>query len=109
MKKILKIGLIGCVASVLMSGCVGNNLVVNDNGHIAINKKISKTGVHDVIMEAGSQAGWRMTEFKINEIIAENTSDKSAEAVSIYFTNKYFFTRPNNDDLNEAIVEALQK
>jgi hypothetical protein len=109
MKNILKVSLIGCAASILMSGCVSSNLAVNNNGHISANKEISKAKLYDDIMEAGSKNGWRMTEFKANEIIAENTSDKNAEAVSIHLKDGYFFTRPNNDELNKIITEALQE
>jgi len=59
-------------------------------------------------MDAGSKNGWRMTEFRSNEIIAESESDSDENAISIHFTNKYFFTRPKNDDLEEIIEKALK-
>jgi len=91
MKKILKIGLIGCIATVLMSGCAGSHL--NSNGshdvksdeYIYIEKDISTANVDKAIMDAGTKNGWRMTKFKVNEIIAENESDSDAKAVSVHF------------------------
>jgi len=114
MKKILKLGLVGCVAGILMSGCAGSYLNTSHSNnnvgdeYIYIKKDIATKKMHNIIMQAGKKDGWRMTEFKENEIIAENLSDKDAESVSIHFTDKYFFTRPENDDLIEAIKEALE-
>ncbi len=114
MKKILKIGLIGCVASILMSGCANNYLNSNNSydvksdEYIYIKKDFSASNIQHIIMDIGTKNGWRMTEFKSNEIIAENKSDANLEAISIHFTNKYFFTRPKNDDLEEIIENALQ-
>ena len=114
MKKILKLGLVGCVVGILMSGCAGSYLNTSHSNnnvgdeYIYIKKDIATKKMHNLIMQAGKKNGWRMTEFKENEVIAENLSDKDEEAVTIYFTDKYFFTRPKNDDLIEAIQEALE-
>jgi len=109
MQNSLKIGLIGFVATILMSGCVSGSYDVKGDKYIYIEKDISSTNIAKNIIDAGRKNGWRMTEFKENEIVAENISDSDAKAVSIHFTNKYFFTRPENDDLNEIIEKAFQK
>ena len=63
--------------------------------------------VHKLIVEAGEEDGWRMTEFKENELIAEKTEDDKTKAVTIDFSESYFNIDPHDDDLEDAIEDKL--
>jgi len=110
MKKLLKLALAPAVA-LLMASCSAT-LGPDEDAQTAsfehFTPKHSLKEVHDIIMQAGEEAGWRMTEFKDNEIIAEKTSDGSTEAVTIQFAKDYFHITPPNGDLEDAIEEKLE-
>jgi hypothetical protein len=72
-------------------------------------QKHSLVEVRKLILKAGKEEGWRMTEFKDNEVIAEKVSDGDTQAVSIKFSKNYFHITPPNDDLEDAIEEKLQE
>jgi len=63
--------------------------------------------VHKLIVEAGEEDGWRMTEFKDNEVIAEKTEDGKTKAVTVDFAEDYFNLDPHDSDLQNAIEKKL--
>jgi hypothetical protein len=63
--------------------------------------------VHARIVEAGKENGWRMTEFKENELIAEKTQDDNTKAVTVDFSENYFNLTPKDSDLQDAIEDKL--
>jgi hypothetical protein len=71
-------------------------------------KAMPLSKVHQLIVEAGEEDGWRMTEFKENSIIAEKTEgDGDTEAVTVNFTENSFYIEPENGDLEDAIEDKL--
>jgi len=64
--------------------------------------------VHKLIVEAGEENGWRMTEFKDNELIAEKTEDGKTKAVTVDFAEDYFNLDPHDSDLQDAIEDKLE-
>jgi hypothetical protein len=64
--------------------------------------------VHKLILKAGEENGWRMTEFKENKLIAEKQEDGTMKAVTITFTKDYFDISPKDNDLHEAIEKELE-
>jgi len=110
MKKLLKLALVPAVA-LLMVSCSATDSPDADTKtaeYTHFKKKHSLKEVHDLIMEAGKEDGWRMTEYKENEIIAEKFSDDDAKSVTIEFTKEYFYIDPQNGDLEDAIEEKLE-
>ena len=65
-------------------------------------KKVSK-----LIMQAGKEDGWRMTQFKESTVIAEKIGDESAQAVTVNFSQTSFNLAPYNSDLANAIEAKL--
>ena len=63
--------------------------------------------VHKLILKAGKGGGWRMTEFKENELIAEKEKNGNMKAVTITFSKDYFDISPKDSDLHEAIEKEL--
>jgi hypothetical protein len=74
-----------------------------------IQKELTLKQMHDKILQAGEANGWRMTEYKENEILAEKFDGDHSKAVSVKFTTNSFTTSPKDAQLEDAIKEALQK
>jgi len=104
MKKILSLSLISALTLVLLTGCNstgGDGLQVKTHD----NEKI----LH-AIEEAGKQNGWKITEFKNNEVIAEKIDNGDAVSSSIKFQegNIQFSNSAAASALSGDIEEALQ-
>ncbi|WP_324171932.1 hypothetical protein [Sulfurimonas sp.] len=101
MKKILSITLISAFALLFSTGC-GKTLDV---------KKYNSKKIEHAIIKAAETTGWRMTEFKNNEILAEKTEDEKTVSTSIkYSRGKIAFDENvNTSDLQDAIAEELNK
>jgi hypothetical protein len=70
-------------------------------------EKMPLSKVHKLIIQAGEEDGWRMTEFKENEIIAEKTDDGETKAVTVDFAEDHFYITPHDGDLEDAIEDKL--
>ena len=70
-------------------------------------EKMPLKRVHTLIVEAGEEDGWRMTEFKENELIAEKTDGDTTKAITIDFSENYFHLSPKDSDLEDAIEDKL--
>ena len=104
MKKILSISLISALTLVLSTGCIstsGDGLQVKTHD----NEKI----LH-AIEKAGKKNGWKITEFKNNEVIAEKTDDGDTVSSSIKFQdgNIQFSNSAAASDLSSDIEDALE-
>ena len=104
MKKILSLSLITALTLVLSSGCnstSGDGLQVNTHD----NEKI----LH-AIEKAGKQNGWKITEFKNNEVVAEKTDDGDTVSSSIKFQdgNIKFSNSAAASALSSDIEDALE-
>jgi hypothetical protein len=109
MTRLTKLGLIA-ILSILFVGCGSISPTSNDaktENYTFINSTLTQKKVHDGILQAGEEAGWRMTEFKENMILAEKVGDDNTKAVTIVFNNKSFSLSPNDDDLEDAILEKF--
>lgn len=104
MKKILTLSLISALTLVLSTGCIstsGDGLQVKTHD----NEKI----LH-AIEKAGKKNGWKITEFKNNEVIAEKTDDGDTVSSSIKFQdgNIQFSNSAAASDLSSDIEDALE-
>ena len=113
MKKIVTLGLTLALGSLMFSACTpsasNSDSDAQEAGYTHLKKHMSLEEVHNKIKKAGEDAGWRMTEFKENSIIAEKIDGDETTSVTIIFSNDYFELSPENDDLKDAIEDALEK
>ncbi len=65
--------------------------------------------VHNIIKQAGEESGWRMTEFKDHEMIAEKIENGNTKAVTVDFGKNYFNIEPSNSDLDDVLTDNLKK
>ncbi|WP_457745213.1 hypothetical protein [Sulfurimonas sp.] len=109
MKKIVILGLSALLSSLLFVSCSatsGSNVDVKAANYVYF-KDMPLKKVHDLILKAGEEAGWRMTEFRENSLIAEDIGESNTKAVTINFTKNYFNLSPQNDNLEDAIEKKL--
>jgi hypothetical protein len=98
--------------SILLLGCGGNSPSSHDaqsQDYIYLNKTLTQEKVYNGIYKAGQNAGWKMTKFKSNMFIAEKTHNGDTQAVDILFNKESFSLSPQNNDLEDAILEELNK
>ena len=76
-----------------------------------IKRPLNQKELRQAIMAGGKDAGWRMTEFKSNAVIAESLDEDFSLTVTIYFDNKGFYFMPegNIPDLSDAIKKRLEE
>ncbi len=119
MKKILSLTLISSVALMLITGCGGSEPSVKDP---SVNENALYIKTHDnkkiakAIHEAGEKAGWRITNFKSNALLAEKFDGDTAYATiarfqdgHIEFDNEDGTSDSDIDDLKDAIQEVLKE
>jgi len=102
MKKV--IGVVALVGALFMGGCSLNSSpeVTSFENHMSMSK------IKSAIIEAGEEAGWKMTRFKDNKIIAEKFNDGSdAKAVTISFNNHSFTLEPQDSELQDILEDKL--
>ena len=109
MKKIVILSAGLLLSSLLLVSCSATNGVDVDTktAEFIHFKKMPLKKVHKLIVKAGEEDGWRMTEFKENKLIAEKTEDGETKAVTIEFSENYFNLDPHDSDLEDAIEDKL--
>jgi len=109
MKKILITATGILLSSLLFVSCSATHGVETDTKTVDFThfKEMPLKKVHKLIVQAGEEDGWRMTEFKENEVIAEKTEDGKTKAVTVDFAEDYFNLDPNDSDLQNAIEDKL--
>jgi hypothetical protein len=112
MKKILIASIMSTVTTLIISGCsmatTGTEDVKTAN-YIHTEKEMTLKEFSKLIIKAGEEDGWRMTEFKDNALIAEKSEDGEMVAVTVSFLKDSFLLSPSNDDLEDAIKDMLEK
>ena len=111
MKKILSLSLISALTLVLSTGCNSTH------GDPSVSEDALYVNTHDnekilhAIETAGEENGWKITEFKYNEVIAEKTDDGETVSSSIKFQEGHieFSNSDAASDLSSDIEEALEK
>ncbi len=98
MKKIITLSVISALASLLLVGCTAATSELS-GGHDTHSQK----NIYHAIKTAGEKAGWRMTEFRSDAIIAEKGDDVS----TVTFSGTSFKVEPRNSNLESAIKDAL--
>ena len=116
MKKILSITLISAVTLLLSSGCMGGSHVP-EHRDAAVSEDALYVETHNnekilhAIKKAGEETGWKITEFKGNEVVAEKTDDGETVSSSIKFADGHieFGNSDATSDLRDAIEDELSK
>ena len=113
MNKLIKLSLVSALSALVFAGCSGANAGPSHDAKTAnstfFTKHMTMEKAHKAILKAGEKAGWKMTEFKSNTIIAEKTDDGETTAVTVSFTNESFEINPEESDLNDAILDEIEK
>ncbi|SFV70088.1 hypothetical protein MNB_SM-6-671 [hydrothermal vent metagenome] len=108
MKKNLTISLVFLLSTLFFSACSTTTQGDIKSINYTHFKQRPLKKVHKLIVQAGQEDGWRMTEFKENELIAEKTENGKTKAVTITFSQNYFHLSPEDDDLEDAIENKLE-
>lgn len=114
MKRILSITLITAITLILSSSCSGG-LYSPEYKDAKVSKNALYVKTHDnekiihAIKKAGEETGWKITEFKSNEVIAEKTDDGKTVSSSIKFADGHieFENADATSELRDAIEDEL--
>ena len=116
MKKMITIGCIVLASTLLLTGCGskmeaegGLNTTEKRGLEAVAQKHMNKELLEKSILGAGEDAGWIMTEFKGNEIIAEKINGEDSITASVHFDSHGFHITPEEGtgDLKDAINDRL--
>jgi len=105
MKRIITLGVVSILSSFVLVGCGGNT--ASPSTPNVIHTELSQKKIAHVIKAAGEKAGWRMTEFKKNAMLADKTDGDKLISTTVYFDKHSFSTDPKNDELEDAISDSL--
>jgi len=107
LKKLLSLLALSALALVLSTGCASTTN--SEEAHAGNYSKLTHKQIHDAIMNGGEKAGWKMTEFKDNEVLAETFEDGEGEVVSIKIHNGHvsYEGEASHGDLEDAIYDEL--
>ena len=103
MKKTAILTFASALSTLLLIGCSATT-ATPPSEHGAVKTEQTQESMHHTIEAAGKKAGWRMTEFRGNAMIAE----KDGNVVTIKFDRSSFHTEPKNDELEDAIEDMLK-
>jgi len=119
MKKILTVVLMSVITLIISSGCNGATQDVAKKAEIR-DAKITEDALHvdtrdnekilKMLKKAAAKTGWKITEFKINEVIAEKTEGENTVSSSVVFGGGYveFKNQEDTSDLRDALEDALE-
>ncbi len=102
MKKTITLSVLSALGSLLLVGCTAATSELS-SGHGTHKTELSHQDIHHTIKTAGEKAGWRMTEFRRDSMIAEKGDDVS----TVTFSGTSFKVEPKNSNLEDAIEDAL--
>ncbi len=111
LKTLLSIISISSLALVLTTGCAstGQNDPEGNLHNGASYGQLNNKEVRKVIMEAGEEAGWKMTPFKRSTIIAEDLNEEDPQMITVIFEDGYItYDGEDYGDLEDAIDDALE-
>ena len=106
MKKFITLTLLSALSIVFLSACGSEPSPESHTGTVE-KKHMTQEKVHKIIKKAGEEAGWTMTEFKSNAMIAEKIDGDNSVAVTVTFSNSDYDIAPENSELDDAIDSAL--
>ena len=78
-----------------------------ENENYALKANYSQKKLQKLIIEAGEENGWIMTEFKSNTLIAEKIQNENSLSLSVKFNKSSFSIIPANSELKALITAKL--
>ena len=107
MKKLLSLLSISVLTLTLSTGCSSTS--GGEEAHSGNYKRLTDKQIHAAVMSGGEKAGWKMTEFKSNEIIAEKFEDEQGEMISVKIHDGHvsYEGEASHGDLEDAIYDEL--
>ena len=118
MHAIIKAGSALMVSLLLMNGCSSKeetasaqDTTYQTGAESAVSRKhYSQKKMHQAIIDGGQDAGWIMTPFKNNAVVAEYLDGDDSLVVTIIFDRNGYDFSPESDisDLREAIDKRLE-
>ncbi len=113
MKKILSIAIIATLTVAFSAGCGGSS---PETHSAKVSERAIYVGMDDneaiieVIKKAADATGWKITEFKSNEVIAEKVLDDKTISSSVEIHDGYVdFENGAAVELADAIEEEMEK
>ncbi len=106
MKKVITLSILSLFSIFALSACISEASPESHTGTVK-KKHMTQEKVHKIIKKAGKDAGWKMTEFKSNAMIAEKIDGANSVALTVTFSNSSYDISPKNSDLASAIDSAL--
>lgn len=110
MKKLIISTIYIVLSSIIFNACSTISMNTKDKQTTSFTyfkHEIPLTKVHKTIVKVGKENGWRITEFKENEVIAEKEKDGNMKAVTITFSESYFDVLPRDSDLYDTLEKEL--
>jgi hypothetical protein len=111
MKKKFMTLLFSVLSSMLLIGCMGSAPSAKHAEH-KMSSHMTQSEIHEAVKHAGEKAGWRMTEFRYDAMIAEKFTDSGAQTATVTFNESSFKVETKDgksaSDLEDAIAKALQ-
>ncbi len=93
------------LSSLVIVGCSTKPSPNTD--YVQLSHRIPLAKVHQLIVNAGEEDGWIMTEYTDYAVLAEKIKNQSSTAVTVHFSEDSFHLSPNNSDLESAIEDKL--
>jgi len=107
MKRFITITILSALSIILLSACGSEPSPESHTGDVE-KKHMTQKNIHKIIKKAGEDAGWTMTEFKSNAIIAEKIDGDNSIAVTVTFSNSFYDISPANSELDSIVGSALE-
>ena len=113
MRTIITLSVATALSTLLLVGCGASNSAIPTNidakkiGRTFMSEHMVQNKVSKLIKDAGEVAGWKMTEFKSNELIAEKSDGENTKSVTVNFDNSSFELSPHDSELQGIIETAL--
>ena len=104
-KKLLSLLALSTLTLVLTTGCASKS---GGEAHV-LDTHMTTKQLHHAVMVGGEKAGWTMTKFKANEVIAENFNSSDGDMVTIKIEHGHvsYYGDVNYGDLEDAIYDEL--
>ena len=108
MKNFITLSIISIITTLTFVACSAKTSGPESHSGTMHNKNLTQEKVHNIIIKAGEEDGWKMTEFKSNTVIAEKMNGSVSKSVTITFDKSSFDISPPDSDLADAIGDALE-
>ncbi len=107
MKRVIISSLVSAFALFALANCTGAPESPESHHGVSEKAHLTQEKVSKIISQAAEEAGWKITEFKSNALIAEKIDGEDSISTTITFNKESFDINPENDDLEDVLNDAL--